>query len=419
MNLKKVIRKGKNLGHLGLSVVANLVNGFPSKNLTIIGVTGTDGKTTSASLIYEILTEAGYKTAIISTVGAVIGEKKYGIGLHVTTPSPFTIQKYLRIAKKEKCTHAVIEVTSHAIDQNRIFGINFDIGVLTNITREHLDYHGSYENYLKTKTKLLKNAKVAIVNSNGAWFTSIQKEIPSEKLRTYSLNKSFIRDTTPENLPFKIKTKLMGDFNTENILAATLVGMELNVSGEIIDRAIQKFEAPEGRQQVINFSKNVKVIIDFAHTPNAFKEFLPVMRGITDGQLIHVFGCAGMRDKGKREEMGRLSAGSADIIVLTSEDPRGEKVSAINEMIKKGIGSKFYVKDPNDKFGNMAIYEIDDRKSAIEFALKNAVESDTVLITGKGHEKSMNLGSGEIPWSDEKVVRDFIATNHKVFGANK
>lgn len=394
----ETIRRLKNTAHLILAALANSIYIFPSKGMVIIGVTGTDGKTTVASLIYHILRESGKKVALVSTLGAVINGKEYETGFHVTTPSSFQIQKYIKIAKEKDCTHVVLEVTSHALNQNRVFGIRFNIGVLTNVTHEHLDYHKNYRNYVYEKIKLLKNADIAICNSSGDWFPYVKKEISSEKLKTYSLNGHFKSDTSIKTLPFKIKTTLLGDFNLENIIAGTLTTTELNINTEIIDRAIQSFKAPVGRTQVIESEKIGMIMIDFAHTPNSFENILKEVRGKTKGRLIHVFSCAGERDKSKRPLMGKAASRYDDVIVLTSEDPRGEFVSDINKEILSGI----------EKKDSLEIHQIPDRKDAICYALSKAAGSDTVIITGKGHERSMNYGHGEVFWSDEKVVRDHL-----------
>ncbi len=399
------IRTLKNYAHKQLAIAANIMYRFPAKEMTVIGVTGTDGKTTTSNLIYHILRRAGKKVAVISTVGAVIDGKEYDTGFHVTTPSPFAVQKYLKMAKKSGCTHVVLEVTSHALDQNRVWGIRFDIGVLTNITHEHLDYHKTYLNYVRAKLRLFEVSKVDVINSNGEWFEEFLKKIPKEKMVTYSLNGRYKGDLTPELLPFKIKTNLIGDFNKENILAAYAATKILGVNDATIDEGIQSYILPPGRQDVLESKGGFKIIVDFAHTPNSFEKILPEVRRITKGKLIHVFGAAGERDRSKRPEMGKNASIWDDVIILTAEDPRSESVDAINSDIKKGIRSEFEHKN---------VHEIGDRKEAIEFALSNADRHDTVIITGKGHEASINYGNGEIPWSDKKTVTDYLSLHNEL-----
>ena len=403
-NMSLTLRNIKNKVHLLLAVTAAFINRFPGKSLTIIGVTGTDGKTTTSNIIYHILKEDGRKIAVISTIGAVIDGEEYETGFHVTTPSPFAIQKYLKLAKEKGCTHVVLEVTSHALDQERVWGIPFYIGVLTNITHEHLDYHKSYEAYVDTKLRLLKASNIAIANSYGEWFEKLLKVIPKKKLITYSLHGENNDTFSLLTMPFTIKTSLIGDFNLENIIAATACAVSLGVDTKVIEAAVQSFKAPIGRQEQI--SKNI--IVDFAHTANAFESILATLRKKTTGRLIHVFGCAGERDSQKRPEMGKAASFYDDIIILTAEDPRSENIESINRDIKKGITDDFKITINNEHVIGKAIYEIPDRKKAIEFALSQLQKNDTVVITGKGHEKSINLGHGEETWSDQNVIRDYL-----------
>lgn len=407
-------RSIKNYAHKHFAVGANLFYRFPGNGLTLIGVTGTDGKTTTANLIYQILKRSGKKTAVISTVGAIIDGEEFDTGFHVTTPSPFAIQKYLRIAKKRGCTHVVLEVTSHALDQNRVWGIKFDIGVLTNITHEHLDYHKNYLNYVKTKLRLFEASKVAVINSNGEWFEEVLEKIPKDKLITYSLEGKNKNDISLNTIPFKIKTNLIGNFNLENILASYAVTKLLGVDDKTIDEAIQNFKAPPGRQEVLKSRKGYVVVVDFAHTPNSFEKILFEVRRNTTGRLIHVFGCAGERDKSKRPEMGKSASSYDDIIILTAEDPRSESIGEINNQIKEGITSEFIMADESEQFDGKKVFEINDRLKAIEFALTHASKNDTVIVTGKGHEASINYGKGEIPWSDSKAVKDCLAKENEI-----
>jgi UDP-N-acetylmuramoyl-L-alanyl-D-glutamate--2,6-diaminopimelate ligase len=405
--MKSIIRKIKNAGHIIQAVGSATYHKFPSKNLIVIGVTGTDGKTTTANLIYHILRADGKKVAVISTIGAIINDVNYDTGFHVTTPSSFEIQKYLKIAKKQGCTHIVLEVTSHALDQNRVWGVKFQIGVLTNITHEHLDYHKSYETYVKAKLRLLERSEVAIVNSNGEWFAQIKKAIPDKKMISYSLHGVDENDLSLTTMPFQIQTKLIGDFNLENIIAATAVAKVLGIDTQVIDAAIQNFDAPKGRQEWVG-QNGVKVMVDFAHTANSFENILPEVRKRITGRLIHVFGAAGLRDHGKRPEMGKVASFFDDIIILTAEDPRSEEISEINRQIKDGISNEFLDLTRQNEASGKAVYEIENRKEAIDFAISLAGKNDTVIITGKGHELSIDYGSGEEKWSDQEAVRDIF-----------
>jgi len=292
----------KNIYHLFQSITANTIYAAPSRGMTIIGVTGTDGKTTTSSMIYHILQTAGLKTALISTVGAIIDGKTYDIGFHVTTPDSFAIQSYIRKAKKAGVKYLVIETTSIGLHQNRVFGIPFNLAVLTNITNEHLDYHKNYQKYVKAKTRLFQIAKAAILNIDDKSFSLITSHIQNKKIITYGLEKN--AGINPDIFPFR--TNLIGAFNQYNALAAIAVAKELNIEDSIITKALLSFIPPTGREEVV-YDKEFKIIIDFAHTPGAFEVVLPEIKKLTKGKpalpagrLIHIFGSAGQRDKYKR-----------------------------------------------------------------------------------------------------------------------
>lgn len=382
-------QKIKNIYHLFVAIFANLIFLFPARRIEIIGVTGTDGKTTTVNLIYHILKTAGKKVSMISSINAVIGGKVYDTGFHVTTPSSFALQKFLRKAKSE---YFVLEITSHAIDQNRVFGIPFEIGVLTNITNEHLDYHKTYDNYLKTKASLLKKSKICVVNSDDISYTLLS-EVKSKKLPenwvTYGLSES--SDYNPKT--FDIKTaRFVGDFNKYNVLAAVATCISLGVNPEIIKKALSSFHMPIGRVDFV-YQKDFSIMIDFAHTPNAFEKILSTVRPITKGKIIHVFGSAGERDVLKRPFLGEISSKYCDILVLTAEDPRNEDVNKIIAEIEVGI-----------KREDAEVIRIPDRREAIEAAVQMAKKDDLVLITGKAQEGSMTTGQKELPWDEFAVV---------------
>lgn len=384
-----MLRTLKNTYHLGKAILANSLNGFPSRGLTVIGVTGTDGKTTTSSLIYHILQESGQKVALISTVGAYIGDKQYNTGFHVTTPSSFTLQRYIKRAKKWGAKYLVLETTSHSLDQNRVWGIGYKIGVLTNISHEHLDYHKTYLEYTKAKLKLLKRAKTVVLNLDDKSFDAVRKPLRGKEVITYSR----LNPKASFNLKrFPFTTKLLGDFNQSNSLAAISVAKKLGIADKTIKLALKSFQPPPGRQEIL-YDKDFKVIVDFAHTPNSFLEILRDLHRMKKGRLIHVFGSAGKRDITKRPLMGRASGKYSDVIILTAEDPRNEKVEDINRMIKRGIPK------------NKKVLEFVDREEAIKEAIRMAKKGDIIIITGKGHEESMNLGKGEVPWSDKEAVQ--------------
>lgn len=388
----------KNYYHLLQAIAANVFYGFPARELTVIGVTGTDGKTTTVNLIYHILKHVGYKVSMISTISAVIGGKTQEFGLHVTTPDAFTLQRCLRLAVDSGSKYMVLEVTSHALDQYRVFGIDFAVGVLTNITREHFDYHKTYDRYVEAKSKLLNNAKRVVLNRDDNSYKFVEDRIKNHGLIiTYGIHNA--ADIMPEQ--FQFQTKLIGEFNTYNILSATAACRALKIKDEVILKGIRTFQSPVGRAEIVH-EDEFTVIVDFAHTPNALKQILLATRNIMKdkGRLIHVFGSAGERDRGKRPQMGEVSAEFADIIILTSDDPRSESVEKISDEIAVGISK--VKKEGAVQLQN--VHKIPDRQEAINKAIKLAGKDDFVVITGIGHVRGMPVKGKEIPWSEHEAV---------------
>lgn len=399
-----MLQELKNIGHWGLAIVAAWWYGFPARKLNMVGVTGTDGKTTTTSLIYHILRTAKIKAAMITSVGAYIGDQRYDIGFHVTTPSPFGVQKYLKRALDEGNTHVVLEVTSHALDQHRVWGIPFVIGVLTNITHEHLDYHKDYPTYVATKAKLFAVSEKAVVNVEDHSYATIQAYLHGKDVTTYGITTKSA-EITPKTFPFQ--TTMIGQCNVYNALAAVGACVQLGVSVDVIRKGILSFRLPPGRQEMV-YEKDFKVMIDFAHTPNSFTQILPdIKRLIGKGRLIHVFGSAGLRDQTKRPLMGKASSESADVIIITAEDPRTESVQDISAAINSGIPRSFAREDyrlPAIRRDRRVVYLIPDRQEAINFAIAIAKKGDMVVATGKAHETSMNYGNGEEPWNEFEAV---------------
>jgi UDP-N-acetylmuramoyl-L-alanyl-D-glutamate--2,6-diaminopimelate ligase len=410
MTKMRMFQKLKNYYHFIQAILANLWYGFPSKEVTVIGVTGTDGKTTTTSLIYHILKESGKKTAMITSVGAYIGDKLYDIGFHVTTPSPFAVQKYLRQAVQQGNEFVVLETTSHALDQYRVWGVAYHIGILTNITREHLDYHKTYEEYAATKIQLLKRSAQCVINFDDDSYSFVIPALVGKHVTTYSLGNP---DAMVTYRTFPFQSKLIGNFNKQNCLAAICAAKLLGISDDRIRSGVKTFTPPPGRQEIV-YDKEFMVIVDFAHTPNAFAVILPELKKMAKGRLIHLFGSAGLRDAGKRPLMGKEAGLYDDIIILTAEDPRTEKLEDINSAIMSGISKKFRqldsetVRQLDSKVKDKLLFVIDDRKKAIEFAISLARKGDIVLCTGKSHEKSMNYGDGEVPWDEFSVVKNAL-----------
>jgi UDP-N-acetylmuramoyl-L-alanyl-D-glutamate--2,6-diaminopimelate ligase len=380
-----MIRTVKNIYHLFQAFIAQCIYGFPSRKLTLIGVTGTDGKTTTTNLIYHILKSNHISVGMISTVSAKINDEDIDTGFHVTSPGPFLLHKLLRKMVKKNITHAIIEATSHGLHQNRYWGLHYKIAVLTNITHEHLDYHRTYQKYVEAKSILFKHADIAILNrDNQESYKAIHRLLPSSvKILSYSTQ---IDDS--------YKSPLEGEYNSQNTQAAASVCEQLGISRTDIVKALKTFPGIVGRMEEIKQGQSFRAIVDFAHTPNALEQVLKTLRSQLkhNGQLIVVFGSAGLRDTTKRPKMGKAACTYADMSVLTAEDPRTEKVENIINDILKGFHKKNYHIEP-------------DRAKAIEFAVSQAKENDIVVVTGKGHEKSMCFGKKEYPWSDKEEIK--------------
>jgi len=400
------------LGHLAASNFGN-----PSKKLKVIGVTGTDGKTTTAHLLGEILNKSGIKTKVLSTINIP--------GVHTTTPSSPILQKLLASAVEEGFEAAVVEVTSHAILQKRIAGIDFAAAILTNITPEHLDYHETFERYSDTKASLLGIAPLAILNADDPSFNAFKTAL-SGKIVSYGLsNKAsdFVaRDVKAGNLEsylelnrgvekISIKLPLPGEYNVSNALAASSCAIELfGISLQSVKEALEGFDPKTliGRFEKVEGIRDLDVIVDFAHTTNALHKVLNYAARFKPpgSKIIVVFGAAGERDRSKRPQMGAVAAKTADFVILTTEDPRTENPEKIIDEIAKGCFSQGAVEGKN-------FVRVPDRRKAIRFALQKASEGDMVLLLGKGHERTVSVDGVEHPWSDSRVaVEEFGKISH-------
>lgn len=393
--------------HFPIAFLASRMFGNPMQDLEIIGVTGTDGKTTTSLLIYHILKTAHKKVAVISTVEAKIGRKKIKTGFHVTSPDPWKLQKLLRTIRSRKFRYVVLEATSHGLDQFRLYPVRPKVAVLTNITHEHLDYHKSFEAYRHAKLKLFRHAEHAVVNKDLPDFGVINSELKGVLLSTYSVQSD--SQLKPKNVKFlKNKTKftlgsieydlpLTGIYNLYNCLAAISTALILDVAPTDIKKALLSFPGVVGRLDVIPNNLGIHSFVDFAHTPNALSQVLANLasKKSPHQKLIVVFGAAGLRDITKRPEMGAAAGEFADQIILTSEDPRTEDAGAIAKQILSGV--------PQDKKSSVEI--ILNREKAIFRAVEIAHKGDWIVTCGKGHEETMNYdGYTEVPWSDHDTL---------------
>ena len=397
---------------------------FPSRRLRLIGVTGTDGKTTTVSLVRAILEAAGQPTGMVTSVDAVIGDEEMETGLHTTTPEALELQNFLARMVQAGCEYAVIEATSHGLAQYRLEGCHFDVAAITNITHEHLDYHKSFQEYREAKALLFRNLatsfrkpgtpKISVLNLDDPSFDYL-KQIPADKQIAYSLHHS--ADVVAEAIallptgtrftaqtpagPFPIQSPLVGEFNLYNLLAAIAVATSQEVSPGAIQEGVSRMSGIPGRMEKIDLGQPFQVIIDFAHTPNALRHALEIARFMTRGRVFVVFGCAGLRDRPKRPMMGEIAGRLADRVIITAEDPRTEDLKAIMEEIARGC-KKAGPEEGTD------FWRIGDRGEAIQFAIDRAEPGDLVIITGKGHEKSMCFGTTEYPWSDHQAVKESL-----------
>jgi UDP-N-acetylmuramoyl-L-alanyl-D-glutamate--2,6-diaminopimelate ligase len=401
----KITRKLKNYFHLIEAVLANLYYGFPGSSLKVIGVTGTDGKTTTAHLVYHILKLAGKKVSMISTVYAKIADKEYDTGLHTTTPGAFLIQKLLRTAVEAGDEYFILETTSHALDQNRVYGINYDISVVTNITHEHLDYHQNYGNYLSAKAKLILNSKIGIINKDDRSYARLKElgDLNKIKIVSYGIDEG---DHLPD---FDSLGLELTEFNRYNYTAAYALAQEIGVDKETIFSAMKTFKLPIGRLETV-YNKDFKVVIDFAHTPNAIDNVLQAVKKMNvseSGRIIHVFGSAGLRDRSKRALMGAASGKYADIVILTEEDYRTEDPFNICQQIGEGLIKQGFQLIENkliDQKADKCYTIITNREKAIRKAVSVARKGDIIIVTGKSHEKSLCRGKTEYPWDEKKAV---------------
>ena len=408
--------------------------GFPARYMTVIGVTGTDGKTTTSNLIYRILLEAGHRPGVISSVNAVIGDNTLDTGFHVTTPESPEVQRYLARMLSAGLTHVVLESTSHGLAQHRVTACEFDIGVITNITHEHLDYHRSFDAYREAKASLFisltethpkerGNPRLAVLNRDDASYEYLKYKITSRHI-SYGLTPGLglwaedIRHdfsglhfiVRGEGYNFAVDSNLMGNFNVSNCLAAlaaTMIGLQ--VPPEIAQKGIAAMPGVTGRMERIHSGQDFFAIVDFAHTPNALRVALTHARQITEGRVIAVFGSAGLRDRQKRQMMPEIASELADLIILTAEDPRTESLDDILQEMSDAIKQKGGIEGET-------FWRIPDRGEAIHLAVQMAQPGDVVISCGKGHEQSMCFGDVEYPWDDRIAMQAALAERLGVKG---
>ncbi len=408
--------------------------GFPARRLTVVGVTGTDGKTTTVSLLYEMLRAAGVTAGMISTVSARIGEEEFDTGFHVTTPDALQVQSYLAQMAAAGQTHALIEVTSHGLDQERVAACEFDVAVVTNITHEHLDYHGSYEAYRAAKGRLFAELgstpvkasglpRLAILNRDDAAYDYL-RGVTTVPVLTYSSETG--ADVRAENIQYApagvrfdllykrqswpVRSALVGAFNVANILAALAAGVGgLGVDPAAALAAVESLRGVPGRMERIDLGQPFAAVVDFAHTPNALRRALAAARTLTAGRVIVVFGSAGLRDRAKRRLMAEAAVELADFVILTAEDPRTESLDSILAEMAAGAEARGGVE-------GRTYLRVADRGQALREAVQRAAPGDLVISCGKGHEQSMCFGETEYLWDDRVALRAALAESLGVPG---
>jgi UDP-N-acetylmuramoyl-L-alanyl-D-glutamate--2,6-diaminopimelate ligase len=394
-----------------LPILASRVFGDPSKDLRIIGITGTNGKTTVSYLIYEILKAAGKSPSLLGTVAYKINEK--AVEASNTTPGPMLLHSLFDKMRKEASDYTIMEVSSHALDQNRVFGIDFKIAVLTNITGDHLDYHKTMEDYAASKKRLFESLGedgIAVINKDDGYYDYIKKgararvidygianeaNFMAADIKSDINGSSFLIKTPAKKI--RIETPLIGRHNIYNILAASCACSAEGIRLDIIKKAVGRFNTVPGRLEAADLGQPFKVFIDYAHTHDALHNVLSELRPLCKGSLVVVFGCGGDRDRTKRPKMAKIASKIADEIILTNDNPRTENPKSILDEIEKGIrrGFKNYKRIP-------------DRFAAIKESLKDRQKSDVVIIAGKGHEDYQIIGRKRLPFSDRKAVHEIL-----------
>ena len=393
-----------------LAIMASNYFGLPSENLKLVGVTGTNGKTTIASLLYQLFKNAGYKVGLLSTVKVMVDSKEYK-ATH-TTPDSLTINKYLKMMNDEGVEYCFMEVSSHGIHQNRTLGLHFAGGIFTNLTHDHLDYHKTFTEYRDVKKRFfdeLPESAFALVNvddKNGSFMLQNTKAKKyTYALKSYADYKALILENQFSGLLLKINdnevwTKLIGNFNAYNILAIYGVADLLGLEKVEILRLISDLESVSGRFQYLMSSSKITAIVDYAHTPDALKNVLETINSIRtkNEELITVVGCGGDRDKTKRPKMGHIASQLSTKVIFTSDNPRSENPETIISEVEAGVEPQNFKKTMS----------ITDRKQAIKTACQLANERDIILIAGKGHETYQEIKGERFDFDDFKIVKEFL-----------
>lgn len=397
--------------------VVSLWYGNPASGQRVIAITGTNGKTTTASYINEILKESSLTTAMFSTAVIEVAGKKRINDLNATVATTGQMQRFFREAKKAKVDYVILEVTSHSLHQHKLDTVPIEVAVMTNLTQDHLDYHGTMQKYAEAKGLLFANEpKFIVLNRDDEWFDFFDNYQASGQKMTYGTHEeaearidyvklykkgSEARVVFDHQTKLELATALPGKFNVYNMTAAAVVGYLVGIKLTDIVEGVANLEVVPGRFERVGEGLPYDIVVDYAHTPDALEKLLEAARFVTRNRVILVFGACGDRDKSKRPIMGAIAAKAADRIVLTDEESYNEDPEQIREQIKQGI---------IEAKGEGKMTEIADRRAAIEKALMIARKGDTILITGMGHEQFRIVNGERIPWNDSDVVREALAS---------
>lgn len=377
--------------------------GNPTKKLKLIGVTGTNGKTTVTYLVKSILEANGEKVGLMGTNKNMIGEKEYHT--ERTTPESLEMQEFFADMVKEGCTYAVMEVSSHSLDLHRVTGCDYDVGAFTNLTQDHLDFHGDMENYFRAKSKLFNMCKTGVVNNDDSYGVRILENCTCNKI-SYGINKG---DLCAENIQYtekgvifdcgnmNINLGIPGTFSVYNALTAIGICKACNISDEVIENALNSAKGVKGRAEIVDCGRDFTLLIDYAHTPDGLENILNSVKKFANGRLVVVFGCGGDRDKTKRPKMGRVAGRIADFCIVTSDNPRTEEPDAIIRDILDGM---------DDAMADYVV--IENRRDAIEYAIKHARKDDVIVLAGKGHENYQILKDKTIHFDEREIIRDIL-----------
>ena len=410
-----VFKRLVNPYHWMESAVANIRYGFPSRNMEVVIVTGTNGKTTTASYMGSILKEAGHRVGVCSTAYFEIAGERIANDLNFTVTNPFKLQSILAEMKRAGVTHLVLEVTSHALEQHRVWGVPCDVAVMTNLTQDHLDYHETMEKYAAAKGKLFaRRPRLMVLNRDDEWFDFFNQYEAAEQKMTYGAHEDADSKIAKVKLhkdgsdvvlkidhqtDVKFTTHLPGKFNVYNATAAVTAAYLMHVDIEVIERGVEALELVPGRLERVDMGQPFEVLVDYAHTPDALENVLETVKHLTKHRLILVFGATGDRDKTKRPLMGEVAARLADRIFVTDDETYTEDAASIRDMVMKGV---------LENGGEAKVEEIPDRKDAIEKALSIARRGDTVIVTGIGHEQYRIMGGRREPWDEVKVIKGLL-----------